>query len=142
VAVVLFIYWREYNMSISPRYTREIPHRYRLEAQKFKCGKVTLANRYVCPDSECTEFENITLKGTGTILSFTVIYIAADAFARQTPFAVAIIETDEGCRLTAQVVDCNLEDVKIGAKVELIFRKITEEGGSGIINYGYKAILV
>ena len=130
-------------MAISPRYTREIPHRYRLEAQKFKkSGFVTLANRYVDPTNGDNEFEKITLKGTGTILTYTAIHISSDDFARQTPFPVAIIETDEGARLTAQVVDCKTEDVKIGARVELIFRKVSEEGNSGIINYGYKAKLI
>ncbi|MDQ1265374.1 MAG: uncharacterized protein QG635_524 [Bacteroidota bacterium] len=130
-------------MAISPRYTREIPHRYRLEAQKFnKSGFVTLANRYVDPENGDREYENITLKGTGKILTYTVVHIAADAYARTTPFVVAIIETDEGARLTAQVVDCSIDEVKTGAPVELIFRKITEEGASGIINYGYKAVLV
>ncbi|MFP4527992.1 MAG: Zn-ribbon domain-containing OB-fold protein [Candidatus Kapaibacterium sp.] len=129
-------------MANSQRYTREIPHRYRLEAQKFDSGYVTLPRRYIDPTSGSTKYETIKLKGTGKILSFTIINIAADQFAKQTPFPVAIIETDEGARLTAQVVDCQPEDVKIGAKVELVFRKLIEEGGSGIINYGYKAILV
>jgi uncharacterized OB-fold protein len=129
-------------MAISPRYTREIPHRYRLEAQKFECGAVTLPNRYVCPDNCCKKSKKITLKGKGKILTYTIIYIAGDAYAKMKPFAVAVIETEEGARLTAQVVDCNFDDLKIGAKVELIFRKIMEEGPSGIINYGYKAILV
>jgi len=130
-------------MAISPRYTREIPHRYRLEAQRFtKSGFVSLPTRYICPISGDRESEKITLSGKGKIVSYTVIYIASDQYTRSTPFAVAVIETEEGCRLTAQVVDCNLEDVKTGAAVELIFRKIMEEGDSGIINYGYKALLV
>jgi uncharacterized protein len=129
-------------MANSQRYTREIPHRYRLEAQKFSDGYVSLPTRYVSPESNTQESEMITLSGKGTILSYTVIHIAADAFARQTPFPVAVIETEEGARLTAQVVDCNIEDVKIGGKVEFVFRKMGEEGESGIINYCYKAMLV
>ena len=130
-------------MAISQRYTREIPHRYRLEAQKFtKSGFTTLPRRYVDPETGDKENENITLKGTGTILTYTIINISADQFSRKTPFPVAVIETDEGARLTAQVVDCDHEDVKIGARVELVFRKIGEEGNSGIINYGYKAKLI
>lgn len=130
-------------MAISPRYHREVPHRYRLEAQRFtKSGFVTLANRYVDPENGEREFENINLKGTGTILSYTTIFIASNEYSFQKPYVVAIIETDEGARLTAMVADCNPEDVKTGAKVELVFRKIMEEGNSGIINYGYKAILV
>lgn len=129
-------------MAISPRYTREIPHRYRFEAQKFDDGSVTLANRYISPVSRTEKFEKIVLKGTGKIVTYTIIHIAADAFSKQTPYGVAVIETDEGARLTAQVVDCNPEDIKIGASVKLVFRKISEEGASGIINYGYKAILI
>ena len=37
-------------MANSQRYTREIPHRFRLEAQRFSDGYVTLANRYISPD--------------------------------------------------------------------------------------------
>lgn len=129
-------------MANSQRYTREIPHRFRLEAQKFDNDYVTLARRYITPDSKTKKYEDITLKGTGTILTYTIIYISADQFSHETPFPVAVIETDEGARLTAQVIDCNLEDVKIGAKVEFVFRKIGEEGASGIINYAYKAVLV
>lgn len=129
-------------MANSQRYTREIPRRYRLEAQRFINGNVCLPLRYIDPETGERKFDPIKLSGKGTILSFTEINISADTFAKEAPFAIAIIETEEGARLTAQVVDCNFEDIKIGSKVELIFRKIMEEGNSGIINYGYKAILV
>jgi uncharacterized OB-fold protein len=129
-------------MANSQRYHREIGHRYRLEAQKFDSGYVTLPRRYIDPTSGSKNYEDITLSGEGTILTYTIIHIAADAYAHQAPFPIAIIETDEGARLTAQVVDCDLEDVKIGARVKLVFRKIMEEGHSGIINYGYKAVLI
>lgn len=129
-------------MANSQRYTREIPQRYRLEAQKFKSGFVSLPRRYVDPISQSTEFENIKLSGKGTILSYTIIHIAANQFKLLVPYAVAIIETDEGARVTAMITDSNFEDLKIGARVELVFRKIMEEGASGIINYGYKAKVI
>jgi uncharacterized OB-fold protein len=129
-------------MANSQRYTREIPQRYRLEAQRFKSGFVSLPRRYIDPISQSTEFENIKLSGKGTILSYTIIHIAANQFKLLTPYAVAIIETDEGARITAMITDSNFEDLKIGARVELVFRKIMEEGASGIINYGYKAKII
>jgi uncharacterized OB-fold protein len=130
-------------MANSQRYTREIPRRYRLEAQKFtERGYVTLAKRYIDPENGSQKFDPITLSGFGKILTFTFINIASDQFSKESPFPVAIIETDEGARLTAQVTDCALEDVKIGARVQLVFRKMMEEGHTGIINYCYKAILV
>ena len=129
-------------MANSQRYTREIPHRYRLEGQRFKSGYTTLTRRYVDPATGEKEYENIRLSGFGKILTYTIIHIPADAYSLEAPFPVAVIETDEGARLTAQIVDCDHEDIKTGGRVELVFRKIVEEGHSGIINYGYKAKLV
>lgn len=129
-------------MANSQRYTREIPHRYRLEAQKFKSGYVTLSNRYIDPDSGERENEKIRLSGNGTILSYTIVNIAADDYAHLAPYPVAVIETEEGARLTAMIADTEPEKVKIGAKVKLVFRKIMQEGHSGILNYGYKAVVV
>ncbi len=129
-------------MANSQRYTREIPHRYRLEAQKFTSGFVSLPHRYCDPISGKKEYEKITLSGTGKILSYTIIHVSSDQFKLLTPYAVAIIETDEGARVTAMITDTKFDDLKIGARVEFVFRKIMEEGPSGIINYGYKAKVI
>ncbi len=127
----------------SQRYTREIPKRYRLEAQRFvKSGTVTLPRRFVDPETGDKEIEPVKLKGTGTILTYTVVHIPADDYSHLAPFPVAIIETDEGARLTAMVTESKPEELKIGAKVELVFRKIGENGHTGIINYGYKARII
>ncbi len=53
----------------------------------------------------------------------------------------SIIETSDGARLTAQVVDCKPEDVSVGQEVKLVTRLIQHEGHSGILQYGYKAVL-
>ena len=129
-------------MANSQRYTREIPHRFRFEGQKFSDGFVTLANRYISPDSGSKESEKVTLSTKGKILSFTIIRTPSDEYKLQSPYAVAIIETTDGARLTAMITDSAFEDVQIGANVEFVFRKIKEEGHSGIINYGYKAVVV
>ena len=48
------------------------------------------------------------------------------------------IKLDEGPKITAQIVDCELDDVKIGMRVQSTFRKIQEDGYMGAIHYGYK----
>jgi hypothetical protein len=56
----------------------------------------------------------------------------------QIPYIVAIIQLEEGPRVTGQLVDCDPSQIKIGMKVQSCFRKIREEGKSGVIHYGYK----
>jgi len=125
-----------------PRYTREIPQRYRLEAGRCTaCGKVSFPPRAVCPECRGREIEEFRLQPRGTILSYTTIHVAAEEFAAQTPFVVAVVETEEGARLTAQVADCSPSEVAIGKKVRFELRRIREEGKAGILQYGYKAIL-
>ncbi len=127
---------------ISPRYAREIPQRYRLEAGRCKeCGKLSFPPRLICPKCRGRKFETVRLKEEGTILTFAIIRVAGEKFSKQTPFAVAIVELVDGVRLTTQIADVDLEKIEIGKKVRIVFRKIQEEGKSGILCYGYKAIL-
>jgi len=127
---------------IVPRYTREIPQRMRLEAAECKdCNFISFPPRRICPECGTTEFTKIRLKPEGTILTYTIEHVAAEAFATEVPFAVGIIETNEGARLTAQIVDCTPDEIAIGKEVELATRRIQKEGHAGILQYGYKAIL-
>lgn len=128
---------------ISPRYHREKPQRYRLEAGKCNsCGYISFPPRLICPKCKSKEFETVNLSDKGTIKTFTVIRVASDIFALQTPFAVAIVELNDGVKLTTQIADVDLDKLKIGQKVKMVFRKIQDEGKSGLHCYGYKAVLV
>lgn len=127
---------------ISPRYHREVPQRYRLEAGKcIQCGDISFPPRLVCPKCKSKTFETVKLNREGKILTFTIIRVGPDKFSKETPYVVAIIELNDGVRLTAQVADCDVDKVEIGNKVKLVFRKIQDEGKSGLHCYGYKAVL-
>ena len=128
---------------ISPRYHREKPQRYRLEAGKCNsCGYISFPPRLICPKCKSKEFESVNLSDEGTIKTFTIIRVASDIFALQTPFAVGIVELNDGVKLTTQIADVDLDQLKIGQKVKMVFRKIQDEGKSGLHCYGYKAVLV
>ena len=128
---------------ISPRYHREVPQRYRLEAGKCKnCGNVSFPPRLVCPKCKSKNFETVNLSREGKILTFTIIRVGPDKFSKETPYVVAIIELNDGVRLTAQVTDCDVDKIKIGDKLKLVFRKVQDEGLSGLHCYGYKAMLI
>jgi uncharacterized OB-fold protein len=127
-----------------PRFWREIPNRYNLIGMKCKfCNKVFFPPRFACP--VCRRkgtLEPYKLNGRGKIVTFAITHVAPNGFEDQVPYAIAIIELEDGPRLTAQITDCDPEQVKIGGEVEMIFRRIGQEGSDGPIYYGYKARLV
>jgi len=125
----------------SPRYWREIPARYRLEATRCtQCERVAYPSRQVCPHCRGRKLEPTALSRTGKVITSTVVHVAPTDLQMEAPYAVAIIETPERARLMVQVADCDPDDVKPGMDVTLEFRKIRREGHSGILCYGHKAV--
>jgi hypothetical protein len=93
----------------------------------------------MCP--ECRrkgQLENIKFSGKGKIHTYSTIHTPTEEFKALSPYTVAIIELEEGAKITSQIVDCQKNDIQIGDDVELVFRKIKEEGDEGVISYGYK----
>ena len=76
--------------------------------------------------------------GNGEVETYTIICEAPEKFEGQTPYPIAIIKLKEGPKITAQIVDCDIDDIKIGMKVKSTFRKIQDDGYVGAIYYGYK----
>ena len=119
---------------------RRIPERYRLEGTECKtCGTAYFPPREVC--SKCRRKGEIVEKkfsGKGKVFSFSWITVPPSGFELYAPYMIAVIELEEGPRLTSQIVDCTEEDVKIGTPVRMVFRKIQEDGKEGLIHYGFK----
>ena len=120
---------------------REYPRRYRYEAGVCKkCGKWFFPPRLVCDACGHREFETRAMARTGKILTHTIIRVPPAPFKDQAPYAVVVVEMDDGPRITTQFVDYRDEQLKVGQKVRLEFRKISTDGHSGPIHYGYKAV--
>ncbi|MEJ2215491.1 MAG: Zn-ribbon domain-containing OB-fold protein [Gemmatimonadota bacterium] len=125
----------------SPRYWREIPGRYRLEGSRCRdCGKTVYPHRRVCPNCQGTTMETVTLTRHGRVITSTVIHVPPDDLVSEAPYAVAIVETPEGARLMAQIVDCDTDDVLPDMEVDLEFRRLRREGEGGILCYGHKGV--
>ncbi len=122
----------------SPRYHRETPQRYRLEAAQTESGKIFFPPRVAYPGGE--EAKPVVIKDTGKVLTFTVIHTPPAEYSDLSPFALAIIETDDGARLTAQIADADVEKIEIGTRVKIEFRRMRTEGEEGLLCYGYKAV--
>ncbi|MCQ2964829.1 MAG: Zn-ribbon domain-containing OB-fold protein [archaeon] len=127
-------------MSDTVRTWRHIQQRYNLVGTKCNtCGQVFFPSRVICPDCRRKgDLEPIQFSGKGKIFSFSIIITPTSNFKKIAPYAVAIIELEEGAKVTAQIVDANVDDIEIGDDVEMVFRRIREDGEDGVISYGFK----
>jgi len=58
------------------------------------------------------------VSGKGTVFSFTIAYRGPPAFQGAVPYAVASVTLDVGVNLIAGVVNCRVEELKIGMKMK------------------------
>ena len=74
----------------------------------------------------------------GTILSWTEVAVSSREFSAFSPYITALVELADGQKVFGQVVDVSPEQVKIGAKVVSILRRIGKPKPDSVINYGLK----
>ncbi len=124
----------------------EISRNWRLQKQRYglvgevcdHCGAKLFPPRDVCP--ECAE-EAKTLyqfSGKGEVYSFTTVYDAPEGYEEQAPYTVALVKLEEGPLVTAQLTDVDNGQVSIGTPVEMVTRKLRQDGERGMLVYGYK----
>jgi len=133
-------------VATAPRFWRENPSRYNFVGFKcHSCGRTYFPPRAICPvchRKSVGKLEKVRLKGEGKIFSFTEVQEGLEEFSLQKPYVLALVEMDEGARVTGQIIDCETCDLDIGTRVRATLRKLSEEGPSGIIHYGYKFVPV
>lgn len=93
--------------------------------------------------------------GRGEVYSYTIVERnnAPEGYEDFTPYVLALVKLEEGPMLTTQLTDVEkwIEkeidgrtrlirkfDVEIGMPVEMVTRKLKEDGKQGILVYGYK----
>ena len=74
---------------------------------------------------------------TGTIATFTVDRLA---YSPSPPVVFAVVDFDGGGRLPVELTDVDVDQVRIGERVELTFRRLFT--ADGIHNYFWKARLI
>lgn len=66
-------------------------------------------------------------KGRGKIFSWTVTRAPLHlAFASQVPYAVVIVELDEGVKMVSGLRNLPLDKIEIGLPVEVMFERVAE----------------
>jgi hypothetical protein len=125
----------------------EIPRHWRLKNQRYKlvgevcphCEAKLFPPRDVCPECGQDAKTVYAFSGRGEVYSFTTIYDAPAGYEENVPYTVALIKLEEGPLVTAQLTDLGDKPVEIGAPVEMVTRKLRNDGDErGMIVYGYK----
>ncbi len=76
------------------------------------------------------ETEWVDASGRGTLHTFTVIrQNRSEAFAALSPYAVGIVELEEGVRMMSNIVDCDVEELEVGMALEVLILKAADDVG-------------
>lgn len=79
--------------------------------------------------AQCGGFDSTwtTTPGRGEVWSYTVVHPPTlPAFADRTPYAAIVVRLDEGVFMVSNLVDCPVEDVAVGQRVELALTEVEE----------------
>ncbi len=125
----------------------EISRHWRLRKQRYSlvgevcehCDTKIFPPRDICPDCGHEAKTIHQFSGRGEIYSYTTVHEAPAGHEANAPYVVALIKLEEGPMVTAQLTDLDPEKpIQIGMKVEMVTRKLREDGERGMIIYGYK----
>ncbi len=125
----------------------EISRHWRLRKQRYglagevcpHCDAKIFPPRDVCPECGLEAKTAYTFSGRGQVYSFTTVYDPPAGYEENAPYTVALVKLEEGPLVTAQLTDLGEQAVEIGAPVEMVTRRLRQDGDErGLIVYGYK----
>lgn len=113
--------------------------RYRLEGQRHAAsGEIRFPPEPPALGEDADVWQPYVLKGAGTVYTFSVVRQAPQGYAGEAPYIVAMVALEEGPVVTAQLTDCEADQVTIGMPVEMVTRRLRDLGPEGLIVYSYK----
>lgn len=93
------------------------------------CEQYIYYPRTHCPHCLSRDLEWREVPGTGTVYTYTVARRpTAPPWADDLPQQIAVVELDEGPRLTTELVNVAPEDIKVGLRVKPHFDDHKEAG--------------
>jgi uncharacterized OB-fold protein len=107
----------------------EAARRHQLVVQRCAgCGRARFPARDQCSDCLSRDSEWVPVSGRGRIFSYAVMHqVYHPGFADEVPYAVVVVELDEGGRLVSNLVGCPVDAIRIDMPVEVVFDDVTPE---------------
>ena len=122
-----------------PRYWRTQKARYSLEGVECTgCGAIAFPPRDYCAECASSAVRPRQLTGRGEVYSYSTVFVGPNGFAEYAPYIVALVKLVEGPMVAAQLADVSEDEARIGMPVEMVSRRLREDGTKGIVVYGYK----
>lgn len=92
------------------------------------CGHKQVYQQTLCRQCGAEELVHEQASGRGTVHSFSVVHRApGPAFKQDTPYAVLLVELEEGPRMISSLAEADPMSIDFGLAVELVCERL--EGG-------------
>ena len=93
-----------------------------------ECGTWRHLPRFMCAQCGSERWSWELSSGRGRVYSWTVTHQAMHpAFAAEVPYAVLVVELDEGVRMVGRLRDLLPADLELSLSVEIVFDPISDE---------------
>jgi uncharacterized OB-fold protein len=86
-----------------------------------QCGKIHLPPRPLCDKCFHQQFTWITVPSKGKLLTYTVIHVAPLQFQDMAPYAVGIVQLENGAKLPGMITGVTQEQLHIGMDLTIAF---------------------
>ncbi|MEM3770537.1 MAG: Zn-ribbon domain-containing OB-fold protein [Candidatus Bathyarchaeia archaeon] len=88
-----------------------------------KCGKIHLPPRPLCDKCLSIEFEWVEMPKTGKLLTYTIIHVAPTQFQNMAPYAVGIIQLENGVKIPGIIRNVPLDKIRVGMPLKMKFEE-------------------
>ena len=91
------------------------------------CGKVYIPPRGACPRCGIPTSKAVVIGNTGTVITYSVIRVPSQNIQVDLPYVAASILLDGAdISITALLQECDNDDVRIGMRVEAVWKPASE----------------
>ena len=101
----------------------------RLMVQKCdSCGRLRFPAHDLCSKCNSTASRWVPVSGRGEVFSFNIMHqVYHPGFAGEVPYAVVVVELEEGCKFISNLLGVKPHDIRCGMPVEVVFEKLSDE---------------
>jgi len=124
---VQFISFKVCKLSAKPEFIEAVKAGNVLARKCTKCDELHLATVYFCKKCGSKEFEDSILKGTGKVVTYTIMTVPPAGFEDLVPYAWVVMELDDTSELMSPVRISGFlaniqkpEDLPIGMGVKVV----------------------